>query len=356
MFDRVIDLPKEQWESYITEHCETEVGQQVRDLLAAHDSVGDFIAAPIVPTLPLDSELPDDLVGARLSGRYVIEKRIGAGGFAEVFLARDEVLDNRPVVVKVLRRDPSGNQWLEDHFRAEMRALARIDDPGVVGILDVGQLASGTPYLVMQFVPGETLRQAIRRGPLALDRTVGLVSQLARALDAAHDKGILHRDLKPENIILKPMDQDTARPVIIDFGIASVFASMRVENVSTVVVGTQSYMSPEQLRGRPSAASDIYALGMIAREMLAGGLDATLPPHLPAGVAEAIRSATASDPIHRPATARRFAELLAATPRAGNTEGVVDTPTLDQRELCRCRIRRRRWGLVSLAARTGPAG
>src|SRR5258708_37617785 len=138
----------------------------------------------------------------RIKDRYVIQRELGRGGFGAVYLAHDEELDSRRVVVKVLLdKGAEKDEWVLRKFQEEKQALARIEPPGVVGILDAGALPDGTPFLVMQFVDGVTLRSVLRAGqPLAFDRVSRLLLQVGQALSAAHDRGVLHRDLKPENI------------------------------------------------------------------------------------------------------------------------------------------------------------
>ncbi len=164
------------------------------------------------------------------------------------------------------------NSWVVQKFQQEKEALARVDHPGVVGILDTGELPDGKPYLVMQFIDGATLRSQIRPEGISLDRAGELLKQIGRALSAAHDKGIFHRDLKPENIMLQSYGGGEEQVKIIDFGIAKLKDSMIAPSTMTgATAGTVSYMAPEQLSGRPvSAATDIYAFGAIAYELVTG--------------------------------------------------------------------------------------
>jgi serine/threonine protein kinase len=214
--------------------------------------------------------------GTMLGERYLIERKIGRGGVGIVFLARDNRLHDAPVVIKLLAEgllDLENRAWFEKKFRQEVYALARIDHPGVVRALDVGELPDGRAYLVMQYVSGMTLRSIIQpQGPqgMELRRAADLLRQMGQALTAAHQQGVIHRDLKPENIMLQISGvEEHVR--LIDFGIATVLDTAEAgSGRPTQVVGTRDYMSPEQLQGRPSHASDIYALGVIAYEMLTG--------------------------------------------------------------------------------------
>ena len=213
-----------------------------------------------------------ELIGQLLDGRYFVEKELGHGGVGAVYLARDRKLHDKAVVVKVLLEKSLQNSWVVQKFQQEKEALARVDHPGVVGILDNGELPDGQPYIVMQYVDGVTLRSQIKPEGIALDYAAQLIKQIGRALAAAHDKGIFHRDLKPENIMLQRYGAGEEQVKIIDFGIAKLKNSMVAEStLAGATAGTVSYMSPEQLSGRPvSAAMDIYAMGAIAYELVTG--------------------------------------------------------------------------------------
>jgi tRNA A-37 threonylcarbamoyl transferase component Bud32 len=212
------------------------------------------------------------LIGVTLDRRYFIQKELGQGGVGAVYLALDRKLHDKPVVIKVLLEKSLQNSWVVQKFQQEKEALARVDHPGVVGILDTGELPDGKPYLVMQFIDGVTLRSLIRPEGIPLERAADLIKQIGRALSAAHDKGIFHRDLKPENIMLQSYGGGEEQVKIIDFGIAKLKDSIVAPSTVTgATAGTVSYMAPEQLSGRPvSAAMDIYAMGAIAYELVTG--------------------------------------------------------------------------------------
>ena len=272
--------------------------------------------------------------GQRIKDRYVIQRELGRGGFGAVYLAHDEELDSRRVVVKVLLdKGAEKDEWVLRKFQEEKQALARIEHPGVVGILDAGALPDGTPFLVMQFVDGVTLRSAMRAGqPLAFDRVASLLLQVGQALSAAHDRGVLHRDLKPENIMIQDLGNGAEVVKIIDFGIASVRSPDATSAIETSIAGSGPYMAPEQLRGKPGPASDIWALGVIAYEMLTGrrpfetaslaqlyfvqqeGVKikpCDLRPDLPAAAQAAILRALSFEASDRCSRAREFGEDLA---------------------------------------------
>src|SRR5436190_18839029 len=219
-------------------------------------------------TLPQQS----NLVGETLDGRYQIENELGRGGVGVVYLARDLKLHNKRVVIKVLHDKSLQNEWVVQKFQQEKEALARVDHPGVVGILDTGELPDGKAYLVMQFIDGVTLRSQIKPEGMPLDRAAEIIKQTGRALSAAHERGIFHRDLKPENIMLQSFGRGEEQVKIIDFGIAKLKDSLVAPSTVTgATAGTVAYMAPEQLSGKPvSAATDIFALGAIAYEIVAG--------------------------------------------------------------------------------------
>lgn len=211
------------------------------------------------------------LLGMVLNSRYRIEKELGRGGFGAVFLAIDQQLKDRPVVIKVLLDQGAADGWFRRKFSQEIEALTRVDHPGIVSVIDTGELPERQPFMVQQFVEGITLREAIPLGGMDLKRAARIIRKLGQALSAAHQKGIIHRDLKPDNIILRRHADGSEHPVIIDFGISSVVDFPEEElPEKTKITGTFTYMAPEQFDGKPSPASDIYALGILSFELLAG--------------------------------------------------------------------------------------
>ena len=210
---------------------------------------------------------PADIV---LNGRYRIERELGRGGFGVVFLASDLHLHGRSVVVKAPTTFDSSAASVRTRrkFKAEIEALAKIQHPGVVSVLDSGATTSGRPYFVMEYVSGEPLSDWMRaRARLSIPSVAELIGQCGAALAAVHVHNICHRDLKPQNILVSATG---VRPHIklIDFGIAS-FGD-RASSQTAQVAGTLSYMAPEQLFGTVTAQSDIYSLAVIAYELLTG--------------------------------------------------------------------------------------
>jgi Tol biopolymer transport system component/tRNA A-37 threonylcarbamoyl transferase component Bud32 len=270
-----------------------EVRLEVEELLACHEAAGDFLR-PLAEQL-LPPEAPILQPGTVLRQRFVVERLLKQGGFSRVYLGRDAHLSGKEVVIKVL-------DYLDDTALArvanEVRAVSSVNHPGVVGIYDHGLLESGQPFLVMEYVAGETLAEAIARDSEALTHPVRLLRQIAHALEAAHLKKVCHLDLKPENIVLARSTHNEWLPVLIDFGIAQIAG---VELPAESIGGSPGYMAPEQEQGEGTAKSDIYALGMLARRLR----------HVPAGSA-AVRRATSADPGQRQNSALEFAGELEA--------------------------------------------
>jgi serine/threonine-protein kinase len=218
-------------------------------------------------------------VGARV-GPYEILRKIGTGGMGAVYEALHPTIERR-VAIKVLHSDSARSPEMASRFLNEARAVNRIAHPSMVQISDLGQLADGTAYLVMELLVGEPLNVRLKRlgGRLPLTQTLDLGSQIADALSAAHDKGIIHRDLKPENIMVvaDPVAPRGERIKVLDFGIAKLAESgmgAGEGTKSSVLMGTPRYMSPEQCRGGGpvDAKSDVYSLGIMMYQLIAGRL------------------------------------------------------------------------------------
>lgn len=213
-------------------------------------------------------------LGTLVGGRYRLDAVIGRGGMSTVYRAFDTVLE-RPVAIKLMHREIATDSDHLERFRREARAVAQLNHPHVVSVIDAGEEPSpeeehpavGTPYIVLEYVDGETLKSMIRReGPLEIQQALAYAIEVARALGAAHEHQIVHRDVKPHNILIGP--EGGAK--ITDFGIAR---SLSEEGLTLAgrVLGTTDYVSPEQALGQPvTPQSDLYSLGVVLYEMLTG--------------------------------------------------------------------------------------
>src|ERR687883_722356 len=217
------------------------------------------------------------LVGMQLNGRYRLDAQIGSGGMSTVYRAFDTVLE-RQVAIKLMHREIAADAHQLERFRREARAVAQLNHPHVVGVIDAGEAPPpdessafgepvAMPYIVFEYVEGETLKDRIRRaGRLPIPEAVAYAIEIARALQAAHERRIVHRDVKPQNVLID--SEGTAK--VTDFGIAR---SLTEEGLTAEgrVLGTTDYVSPEQALGQDvGPQSDLYSLGVVMFEMLTG--------------------------------------------------------------------------------------
>ena len=249
---------------------------EVESLISSHKQAGDSIEAMAAEaaTEMLADDHSDSLLGKRF-GRYQVLNRLGRGGMGEVFLAEDTSL-GRKVALKLLRSDFTSDEERLRRFRQEARAASALNHPNILTIHEIGQHGP-LQFMASEYVEGETLRQHISRAPLSLIHALDVAVQVAGALAAAHEAGIIHRDIKPENIMLR----SDGYVKVLDFGLAKLIDPKtihtaaptlpHVETAQGVVMGTFSYMSPEQARGLPvDARTDIWSLGVMFYEMVAG--------------------------------------------------------------------------------------
>ncbi|MDQ4049442.1 MAG: protein kinase [Actinomycetota bacterium] len=205
------------------------------------------------------------MIGTLLNDRYRLEEQIGSGGMSTVYRAFDPTLE-RWVAIKLMHRDISSDSDKLERFRREARAVARLSHPHVVTVIDFGE-DDGTPYIVLEFIEGETLKERIQRmGRLSVAESVAYAIEVGRALSAAHAERLVHRDVKPQNVLI---DQE-GRAKVTDFGIAR---SLEVEGLTSPgrVLGTTDYVAPEQACGQGATEqSDVYSLGIVLFEMLTG--------------------------------------------------------------------------------------
>ena len=269
----------------------------------------------------------DDQLGRILENGYRIERELGRGGMATVYLAEDLARD-RQVAIKVLRREITGILG-SGRFGQEIRILQRLHHPAIVPVLDAYE-SSALHYYIMPYVNGDSLRELLaREGPLSLPRVLHIADRVASALDYAHSRNVLHRDIKPANILL---EED--RVVVCDFGVARAVEVAAGDTFSSsgLIFGTPAYMSPEQaVGGEVDAGSDVYALGCVIYEMLAGEPVFTgatsqaivarvvseepralrvVRPDVPRAVEAGLRRALAKQPERRPASAGELVHLL----------------------------------------------
>src|SRR5579862_138371 len=205
------------------------------------------------------------LLGTTLNGRYRLEARIGSGGMSTVYRALDETLQRR-VAIKLMNREVASDSDQLERFRREARAVAQLSHPNIVGVIDAGE-DDGRPYIVFEYVDGETLKDRIRRqGRLEIPEAVAYSIEIARALGAAHARHIVHRDVKPQNVLID--EEGTAK--VTDFGIARTLDEEGL-TADGRVLGTTDYVSPEQALGQHvTGQSDLYSLGVALYEMLTG--------------------------------------------------------------------------------------
>jgi hypothetical protein len=286
-----------------------------------------------------------------LGGRYRLLDRIAVGGMGEVWRASDDLL-HRTVAVKVLKQEYVAEPGFVARFQDEARHVAGLSHPGIAAVYDYGEF-DGTPYIVMELVPGEPLSAMLARaGRLPVDTALDIAAQTATALHAAHTAGVVHRDVKPGNILVT---SDGAVKVT-DFGIARATDAVPITRTG-MMLGTVEYVSPEQAAGEPvTAASDVYSLGVVLYECLAGhrpfaaaspvavalahlhSEPAALPDDVPPAVRQAVATALAKSPADRFPTAAAFAVALstarsgeapAGDPRTGEARsGEASDPTL----------------------------
>ncbi|WOQ69691.1 protein kinase [Microbacterium limosum] len=279
--------------------------------------------------------------GVSFGGRYELISRIAIGGMGEVWEATDHVI-GRTVAIKILKDEYMGDPGFLERFRAEARHAALVNHEGIASVFDYGE-ENGSAFLVMELVPGEALSTILEReGALSSDKTLDITAQTSAALQAAHAAGLVHRDIKPGNLLITP----DGRVKITDFGIARIADQVPL-TATGQVMGTVQYLSPEQASGHPaSPATDIYSLGIVAYECLAGKRPFTgesqvaiamaqineQPPPLPPTVAEPVRNLVmamiAKKPEDRPASAAAVARAASALRRGDLTAAIAAVPAI----------------------------
>jgi eukaryotic-like serine/threonine-protein kinase len=286
------------------------------------------------------------MIGTVLSGRYKLEAKLGSGGMSTVYLARDTTLD-RAVAVKVMHREMSEQADQLERFRQEARAVAKLSHPNVVSVIDAGE-DGGHPYIVFEYVEGETLKQRINRvGALDAQEALAYAIEIARGLSVAHGRRMVHRDIKPQNVLI----DSEGRAKLTDFGISR---QLEQDGMTATgrVLGTTDYVAPEQAMGRAvDQRSDVYSLGVVLYEMLSGQVpyradsqvgvamkhvNEEMPdvqqrrPELSAAAALVVERATDKEPDERYQTVGEMIDDLSTAleveaARAGSTTGEATT-------------------------------
>ena len=253
-------------------------------------------------------------------GRYRVERRIGAGAFATVWLADDDLLESW-VAIKVLADNWAHQPDVRARFEQEAQILRRADSDHLVRVLDIGELPDGRPYLVMTYADGGTLADRLTGAPLPVATALRIAAAIARAVVVLHDAGVLHRDLKPSNVLFHTV-RGRERVLVADLGLAKEIAHA---SGFTVVAGTPGYMAPEQLRpgGGLDVRADVHAIGAMTYQMLTGRtptptgtVPSKLRPGLPARVDRVVQRALETDPARRWPTADALATALEEAARA----------------------------------------
>jgi Protein kinase domain/Domain of unknown function (DUF4384) len=322
IYNSALRLPPAERSAFVDRECHGDpaLANEVNELLKAHESSGDFLESPLFEMglkAILDSE--DELIGTIVGDRYRVIQMLAEGGMGKLYLAEALNLNNKLVALKVLSQTLLPDAEAERRFKKEIDALTRLDHPNVVRVRDAGKLDSGKPYVVMDYIEGVTLRSLIPTGGMEGTYAASLLKEIGAALDHIHNHGIVHRDLKPENIMIEVSGDGPESVKIVDFGIAKVENSVVTSTVHNIPIGTLPYMSPEQKRGDEiTPASDIYAMAVIAYEMINGKrpLDQAATPlqrgRLSRKAYNLILGGLSTEPADRPKSAKQFGADLAS--------------------------------------------
>ena len=343
LFDAALDIPEEERADWVRDASagDEDLHSQVVRLLAGHARAEGFLDRPISITMAAN---PQEVIGGALAGRYRIERELGRGGMAVVYLAHEHK-HGRQVVLKVLHPGMARTRDIADRFTREVRIIAKLAHPHLIGLIDSGE-AAGLLYYVMPFVEGETLRAKLQRErKLPLGEAIPLLRDIAAGLAYAHQHGVVHRDLKPENVLCAE-----THAFLMDFGIAKILEVGPQDASATgewTVIGTPGYMSPEQhLPGHTiDHRVDIYSYGLIAREVLLGqrptvgglrlaDLEITLgeASPLPAALSRLIDDCLQIDPAARPQSANELLERLVPL-RSSGTIAALPAKSRSRRRL-----------------------
>ncbi|MBL8216585.1 MAG: protein kinase [Bryobacterales bacterium] len=299
LFQQAIDLTPAARRPFV--ESKAQHAEVAREVLGMLEHIQDPVETRLLP------------IGEVFEERYEIERWIGSGGFSHVYRARDRKLGGRPVAIKIHHSVYAAQPEFLSQLKKEVSILSGLRHPNIVAVQDTGIGPGGQLFLAMEYVEGQSLRQVLQKGPLDGAAASAYLTQLASALDSAHRAGIIHGDIKPGNLLIG----SDGRLVVIDYG----FATREGAVTQQLPAGTPDYLSPEQRAGKVAAGSDVYAMALVAFEMLtaqvamrvlrAGG---TLREHVPEPVAQVLELALAEDPAARP-TARELAERFVGSLR-----------------------------------------
>ena len=277
LYNDALELPADERDAFLKTCADVDMQHEVQALLADETKVRDFLESPALEVASrMKTNERQSLIGAQL-GSYQVISDLGKGGMGEVYRAKDQKL-GRKVALKILPEEFAKDADRVSRFQREARLLASLNHPNIAAIHGL-EVSSGTNFLVLELVEGETLREQLNQGPIPIEESLKLALQIAEALESAHERGIIHRDLKPANIKVTP----DGKVKVLDFGLAKAFTGEREVNLSNsptlsnaatrqgVILGTVAYMSPEQARGKSvDKRVDIWAFGCVLYEMLTG--------------------------------------------------------------------------------------
>src|SRR6188472_2745625 len=301
LFQSAIDRAPEERAAFLDESCYGDEGmrREVECLLTSHERAENFIEIPAFKVAPelVPNDSTDALIG-KLIGHYLIESLIGVGGMGEVYLARDERL-GRKAALKLLPDSVTTDEAQLSRFKNEARTASALNHPNILTVYEIGA-EGNVQFIATEFIEGMTLRAALAPGRISVPKALEIGVQVASALSAAHEAGVVHRDIKPENIMLRP----DGYVKVLDFGIAKLTeqqpasdqhdlaTTMLLQTHPGLVMGTARYVSPEQTRGQSTdARSDIWNLGVVLYEMVEG-----IPPFQGETPSDCIASILTTEP------------------------------------------------------------